>query len=431
MSTPEPRAKPESRGGRWRSIVARVLTVLGVLLLVVSIAANYVQRQALDRSEFEDTARQLIGDPAIQADVAATLTDQLYANVDIEAQLRQALPPDQKALAGPIAGGLRPVAERLARRILDRPRFQELWVRAVAAAQAQVVRVLDDKAKFIETEGGVVSLDLRPLLQELGKELPITSRLSAKVPPNSGVITLFQADQLDTAQKATRFLRFVADWIWILALAAWVAAVWLARDRRKEVRAIAIGFVVVGVLLLLVRRGAGGYLVDKLTETDSQGDAVSHSWAIVTRLLVDAAWASIAFGIIALIGIWLIGPGKWGTAGREWLAPYLRRPGLTYGVAAFLFVLLLLWGPISYIHRPLTILVFAILAALGLEALRRKAARDFPDAEPRGLPRPSLGRAPAPASHADELERIAQLHQRGALSDEEFAAAKGRLLTPT
>ena len=114
------------RKRRWRGPVARLLTVLGVLLLVVSIAANFVERQALDSDEFEETSRQLITDEAIQERVAATLADQLFASVDVQAALEERLPPAQQNLAGPLAGALRPVSERLAQRTLERPRFQEL-----------------------------------------------------------------------------------------------------------------------------------------------------------------------------------------------------------------------------------------------------------------------------------------------------------------
>ncbi len=424
----EPVTPLAPRRARWRAPAARVLTVVGVLLVVVSIAANFVERQALDTSEFEETARQLIADPAIQAEVAATMTDQLFASVDMQAELESRLPADQQALAGPIAGALRPVAERLAVRILDRPRFQEAWVVALGVAHGQVLRVLDDKARFVETEGGVVSVDLRPLLVALTAQLPIVPNLSDRLPANAGLITLFEAEELETAQQATRLLRFVADWIWVLALLAWVAAVYLARDRRKEVRAIALGFVVIGVLVLLIRRVAGSYVVDELSTAASDEEAVQRTWDILTRLLADAGWAAIAVGVISLAGVWLIGPSRRGTDARRWLAPYLQRPGLTFGVAGFLFVLLLLWGPITYVQRPTTILAFAVLAALGVEALRRKAARDFPDATP-GAPLESVQRGRRGANQAEELERLAQLHEQGVLTDEEFASAKARTLS--
>jgi Short C-terminal domain len=412
------------RSGWWRVPAARILTVLGVLFVVVSIAANFVERQALDRDEVEETAEQLITDDAIQEQVAATLADELFTKVDVEAALRERLPAQQQALAGPVAGALRPVAERAALRILDGPRFQELWVTAVGTAQEQVVRILDDEAAFLETEGGVVALNLRPLLLELTDEIRIAPNLSERVPEDAGVITVFEAEQLETAQDITRVLRFVAAWIWVLALLAWVGAVFLARDRRKEVRAIAWGFVVVGVLLLLARRFAGDYLVDELSTSPGSEDAVDRSWAIMTRLLADAGWAAIAVGLVALVGVWLVGPSRTGTAARGSLAPYLRRPELAFGVAAVVFLVILLWGPISYVQRPVVILALAILAALGVEFLRRKAARDFPDAAPHTWAA-TTRRSP---SQAEELERLTSLHEAGVLTDEEFAQAKARAL---
>jgi uncharacterized membrane protein YebE (DUF533 family) len=46
-------------------------------------------------------------------------------------------------------------------------------------------------------------------------------------------------------------------------------------------------------------------------------------------------------------------------------------------------------------------------------------------APPQAAPAPA---APAPADTTAELERLAKLHESGALNDEEFAAAKSKLL---
>lgn len=371
-------AETMGRTGRWRTPVARLLTVVGVLLVAVSIAANYVERQALDTSAFESTAEQLIDDPVIQQRLATALTTELFESVDVSAELEQVLPADQKALAGVIAGAIQPLAERLTVRILERPRFQQVWVRAVAGTQQQVVRILDDETRFVQTENGAVVIDLRQVLRELARQIPVAAGLVDKLPPNAGVIHLFDAEQVETAQSVTRILRTVADWIWVLAVAAWVGAVFLARDRRREVRAIAIGLVVVGFLLLLARRGAGSYLADELAPPGADGQGIRSAWDIVTELLADAAWAAIGVGLVALIGIWLVGTSRWAASARSWLAPHLRRPEIAFGGAAFLFLLLLLWGPISYVRKPSTLIVLAVLLALGVEVLRRQVAREEP-----------------------------------------------------
>ena len=376
------------QGGRWRGPVARILTVVGVLLVVISIVANFVDRQALGKSDFKQAAQQMAADPAIQQQVSLALTDQLFSRVDVQARLEQRLPKDLQGLAGPIAGATRPLSQRLVVQLLQRPRFQQAFVAALVAGQQQVVKVLDNRTKFVQTQGENVTVDLRPLLVALSEQLPLVPDLSSKLPQDAGTIVLFKAEQLKTAQTLTRGLRLVAAWIWAIALVFWIAAVYLARDRRKEIRAIAIGFVVIGLAVLLLRRLAGDYVINKLSSTPARDDAIRSIWDILTRLLIDAGWAAIAVGIVALIGVWLVGPGRRGTQARTWLAPYLQNAWLTYGVGAGIFLVLVLWGPISYIHRPLTLLVFAILAALGIEVLRRQTAREVSEAAPR---------APAPA----------------------------------
>jgi hypothetical protein len=50
-------------------------------------------------------------------------------------------------------------------------------------------------------------------------------------------------------------------------------------------------------------------------------------------------------------------------------------------------------------------------------------------APPQAAPPPApAAPAPAPADSTAELERLAKLHDSGALTDEEFAAAKSKLL---
>ena len=49
-------------------------------------------------------------------------------------------------------------------------------------------------------------------------------------------------------------------------------------------------------------------------------------------------------------------------------------------------------------------------------------------AAPAPAPAPPAPAAPAPVSIPDQLNQLAALHEQGALSDDEFTAAKSRLL---
>ena len=68
-------------------------------------------------------------------------------------------------------------------------------------------------------------------------------------------------------------------------------AIWLVPGRRRrEVRAIGIGLVVTGVLLLVIRSLAGNYIVDKVVVTESVKPAVNEAWDIITDGLAASAW---------------------------------------------------------------------------------------------------------------------------------------------
>ena len=429
-----PEKAPPPPASRRRLVFARVLTVIAVLLAVVSILANFVKQEALDRSQFRETSRALIADETIRNQVAATLVDQLYANVDVSAALQEQLPKNLKGLAGPISGAARDLANRSAQRLLERPRVQDAFVNATSAAQKEFVAVLDGKRTLLETSGGNVVLDVRPLVLDLGNRFSFVSDLQTRVPPNSGKITIIRSDELKAAQNGTKLLRFVADWIWVLALAAAAAAVWLARGRRRiELRAQAIGVLIAGALVLIVRTLLGRYLVDHLVVSDSVRPAVARVYDILTRLLHGDGWTAIIIGLVALVGIWLSGPRPRAMTARRALAPYLNRAGIAYSAYVVGYLLLLWWKPTPQFGFARTIIVWFVLGLVGLEALRRQTLREFPDAEPADLVAAVRGfferrERREPDGHAGELERLARLHADGALDDAEFTAAKARLL---
>jgi hypothetical protein len=431
MSTPDPTPLP-----KWRRIVARVLVVLGVLLLAVAIVAGYLRWQALDDDTFNETASELIADEAVREQVAATMVEQLFANVDVEARLEQRLPADQQGLAAPLAGAVRALADQAAPRLLERPRVQALWRETVAVGHDRLVALLRDETTVLQVQDQAVVIDLRGLIEQLGERVGLLGNLSAALPPDAGVITVMPADKLQRAQDATSLFESVARWIWVVPLLLFAIAIWLVPGRRRlELRAVAIGFVVAGLLVLVLRGVAGRYVVDALATTTSVEDAAESAWDILTELLADGAWTAIGIGVIALIGVWLAGATSSGIAARRWLAPVLARPALTYGVLALLFLLIVWWGPTDQTRRWQFLLVAAILLVAGVEVLRRLTGREFPDAasiEPRELfRRPTKAPPPQPAAGGvDELERLARLREQGVLSDDELAAAKARVLSP-
>jgi len=430
---PAPTPAPPAPSGpsRTRIIAARALVVLGVLLVMVSLLANFVRREALDRDTFRSTSQQLIANEDIRNQVAAAMVDQLYSNVDVAGVLQQRLPDNLQPLAAPLAGLGREAIDRGAQELLARPRVQSLFVDASSLAQAQVKRVLEDDTPRLETSDGKVVLDLRPLVVQLGDRFGFLGNLEQQLPPDAARITLLEADNLGTAQTVTQGLKVVADWVWIPAIICWAVALWLVPGRRRrEVRAIGIGLIIAGIALLVIRRVAGSYLVDNLTQSDSVRPAVSAFWTILSDGLAEAAWVVVVVGVIVALGAWITGSGTRARRLRHTVGPWLARPALAWGVFSAV-LLLVVWA--LPLHRFLTAGILVVLAALGFELTRRQVALEMAEegeGEGISIPRPSVPwrQAPAGPTGVEELERLARLRADDLLTEEEYAAAKARSL---
>jgi hypothetical protein len=363
---------------RWRVIVSWLLVVVGLLLVVVSLLANFVKRQALDSGSFKSTSQALIADPKIQSAVAATLVDQLYSNVNVSQELDQKLPKILQPLAGPIAGGARDLIQNGAETLLQRPKAQAVFVGAAVAAQQQLVALLENKNKALQTGHGDIVLNLQPLLLALGDRFQLLGKLAGQIPADAAQVTIMHSNNLDTAQKVTQALKVVADWIWALAILAWAVAVWIVPGRRRKiVRAIAAGLAIAGLAVVVIRSLASNYIANHLVASDTVRPAVKDALSIITHSLASAGWTVVGVGVVGLLGTWLAGESRRARDARRTIAPFLASAGTAYAGLVVAFLLFIWWSPLV---GPRNILILGVLAIIGFEVLRRQTAREFPNA---------------------------------------------------
>jgi hypothetical protein len=82
------------------------------------------------------------------------------------------------------------------------------------------------------------------------------------------------------------------------------------------------------------------------------------------------------------------------------------------------WVALIAWAPVAAFHKPLGIILFALLFAAGAELLRRQILREFePSADPT---------APTP-DRIDALTKLKGLRDEGVLTQEQYESERERL----
>ena len=374
MPSEAPAARPRRRG------LALALIVLASVLAFLALFAIWMDRQLLNTDNWTASSSELLQDHAIRGQTAAFLTDELYENVDVEAEIRSALPPRAQFLAAPAAGLLRDRVELRAQKLLARPKIQELWEEANRAAHRLLLRVLEGGGEIVSTEDGVVVLDLKALLVELEEQVGLGGRAANALPASAAQLTVLRSDQLDTAQDVANLIDGLPIVLTGLSLALFAAALLLAPGyRRGTVRAYGIGLVAAGAGALVAAAWAGDVVVDGLSDTAATEPAIRAVWDIYDSLLAQAATATIGYGLVMIAGAWLAGGTRPAVAVRRTLAPYLRRPAVAYGaLAALVLIVVVWWAPTPATRNPVTAALLAGLLALGLEGLRRKTAREFP-----------------------------------------------------
>ena len=360
-----------------------VLLVLATFLGFLSILARWADQQALDTNQWVDTSTELLENEEVRNTLASYLVDELYANVDVAAELRGVLPPELRPLAGPAAGGLRDASYRVARRALESPRVQALWEETNRRAHQRFIQVVKDEGtENVSTTGGDVTIDLRGLLLQVAQQVGLSGKRIQSLPPDSAQLVVMSSDELSAIQTAADLLDKGALAITILALLLFALAVFLAAGRRREaLRGVAAGFIVAGLLALVVRAIAGDAVVNALASTATIEPAAQDIWDIGTALLSETAWAAVINGILIMIAVLLAGPSRWARRLRELAAPYMHdRPGMLWAAVATIFLLLVWWGPTPAFRTAWTLILITALFIVGTEALRRQTVREFPDA---------------------------------------------------
>jgi hypothetical protein len=452
---------------RGRRRLVRALVVLGSLLAFLSVFAIWTERQALNTDDWVDTSGGLIQNTTIREAVGDYLVDQLYENVDVEKELSEKLPGETKELAGPISGGLRQFAGEGANQVLQTSTAQELWKSANRTTHEQLLEVLEEKEGTLATEEGKVSLNLGSLVTNLADQVGIGASLAEELPPDAAQITILRSDQLKTAQDIVVAVKGLALLLSLLTFLSFGLAIYLSRESRwMTVLFCGVGLISAGFAVIVAREVAGGVVVDQLVEEDSVKPAAEAAWSIGTSLMTSIATTVIVVGVLFGIAGWLASPTGSARSTRRFLAPVLgAHVAYVYAALAIVVCIYLLSAPTHNLRSFLTTLVIAGLAAFGIHELRRQASEEFPDtsyddvfgsakdrvvgavkdanlgerASKLRLPelrKPDAGATPseAPTQTLDEdtriarLERLATLHEKGILTDEELAAEKARVL---
>jgi len=357
----------------------RVLVWGTTLLAIIGIFAVWANRQVFSADNWANTSTKLLQNEQVRDATANYLVEQLYANVDVEAEIKKRLPKEVQALAGPASGLVRTGATEVAKRALATARVQEAWKTANRAAAQTLVNIVEGGKGAVAINNGVVTLDLASVLTNITNRLGLPE-VASKLPASVAHLTVLKSKQIKAVQDIGKGLKGLALLFTILVPVLYAIAIFLAKGyRRRTLMNVGFGFVIAGVVVFLLRTVVVNQVADSLIKTEAVRPAGHAALSIATSILSEIAGAFVVVGVPLIAAAWFAGPSQYATRARKFIAPFIReRPEWTYGIVAAILLLIFIWDPIPSTGKPAGIIVFSLLAFFGAYLLRRQTAEEFP-----------------------------------------------------
>lgn len=363
---------------------SRVLVPIVLVLLFISgILATlglWTARQFLETSSWETMSSDLIADPAIQTQVADTVTDSIFEAADVQTAVAGALPPRLAPLAGPASVALRDGSRRVVLRVLQTPKVQHAWTVAVTTTHEQALNLIEGKGKAIRLDnGGGVIIDLRPLSGSVAQKIGLPQSVVDKIPAEASRIKVVQSDTLSQAQNYLKwFKRLVVLFVILVPLLALGAvAASPPGSRRGASLAVALTLGLSAITVFAFHRVAGEWIVEEIAGGGPTTAAVQAVWDTSTSLMTVIAGRVLILSAILLFAALLAGksrPARWA---RVKIAPaFEHEPLVVHAVVLGVGITTIALGILPFVDRPLGIVLLLGTLIAGTELVRRAVEED-------------------------------------------------------
>ena len=239
--------RKQRRGRRLRRYTAAVLAFLSAFLLVLGVITGWSSRTALDTDKFVSRVGPIIDQPAVRTAISTEITDQLNQVLDLQNRIKTVLPPNLQFVAGPIASGAQGVISDQVTKVVNGPRFREVWYQALRLAHEATIKLLTGSNANVQVVNGKLVINLigvvNLVLQNLDEVLPsvfgsaislqipdnlpvdqiralVEKYLGVTLPPNFAQIPVMDASSLEAAQTGYHIINTSVILVLVLTLLA-------------------------------------------------------------------------------------------------------------------------------------------------------------------------------------------------------------------
>ena len=310
--------------------------------MLLSTTEVWAHRTLLNTSAFVGTVAPVFENPEVASAVAARTTDELFTELNVQARLREALPPRASFAAVPVTNATKGFVANQLTRVLTSSQFQAAWTAALTFTHQQLVAVLrGQNTAAVSTSGGYIVLNTVPVInQALGKVSGLASDLTGKpvtlpaitsadppqqavnklsgalgvpLPSNFGQITLVRSSDLAAVQKGVKAFDRLTLVLPLVTIALIALSLWLSLNRRRTLLQLAVGISLLTIAerrVVIHEQGALASAANNPQLAQNVLDDLLHGFFVLTALVLGVALLVVVIAVLS-------GPYRWAVAIRS------------------------------------------------------------------------------------------------------------------
>lgn len=309
------------------------MLILSALGLTATVASRWIHDILFDTETWVETVGPIGTDAVVVDALSERVSEGLTSWLDAENRMEELLPPLLSPLAGLVGPWVDDAITDETEAFFESDRYESAWITINERGHAAAVAIIRDQVPFASTEGGVVTVDLEPLLSpvadrvferlgELGESIPqvlldrvnldetiagiVETYRAEGLPERLRHVQVYESERLAAVQQTTAMLDRLIWALPVLALLFAIAALYFSPIRGLMVvyllGAAAVGWLLAWLSIQLV----GNAIVSSIepgSAAELAGDVFRAATRGLTTLLVTLA---IVAGVGSVAVGWLL-----------------------------------------------------------------------------------------------------------------------------
>ncbi len=311
---------------RWFSIIAALLTVIGLVSLAAFMLVHWTERQILTTDNWVAIVSNVPKDEQVANALSDYTVTSVSNSIDLEGKISQALPDKAAFLAPPLTDQLESRLKARTKTVIQSDDFATVWQNANRLASQKILeRARSDTppsrapARF-NIDLPALKSRVESLLTASGRSFDETAKPGRKDQDvNIGVDLKASLQRLKTYIRAVDFLNGTLG---LLAVVSLLGAIVASRNRRRLIIVIGISVFAVCLIQLISAKAIRPAVLNQIANS-SYKPAVGVVYDTLLTSFKEAASATAFVGALVALAAFITSPRR--LAQNKTLARYISR----------------------------------------------------------------------------------------------------------